>query len=292
LPYHALSSALDALGRGVEGNAILDDAVRRHPELAFYRSEEFFEYQGAALDRGLPAVMLNTLFKSASIFIATRMVQGLQMPRCYITEPVLRGDEVIPSWLDLFAKGGAICQEHLPASPDVLNALSGAGIDRIVVHTRDPRQSMISGIHHYADQFSAGSFEAKVFVKRLPADYCQWDFSDQADYYLGHRFEQEAEWVANWQRTTREGLFSGRILLTSYERFRQDNRAYFEAILEFYDIPLETFDWTQIDLKPEKGALHYRSGETNEWERVLTKDQIMRANRMMADAGLDPNGFA
>ena len=62
--------------------------------------------------------------------------------------------------------------------------------------------------------------------------------------------------------------------------------------MEFYDIPLETFDWTQIDLKPEKGALHYRSDETNEWERVLTKDQIMRANRMMADAGLDPNGFA
>ncbi|MDP6691055.1 MAG: hypothetical protein QF384_16305 [Alphaproteobacteria bacterium] len=291
LPYHAMSSALHALGRGDEATAFLDDAVRRDPALAIYRNDEFLEQQQAALARGLRPIFLNTLFKSASIHIATRLAEGLQLPRCHITEPTLRGDEIIPSWLELFAKGGAICQEHLPARRDVLDALAAAGIDRIVVHTRDPRQSMISGVHHYADMFSAGSFEGRVFVARLPVDYCQWDFIDQVDHYLEHYFEPEARWVADWQGTARQGTFPGRILLTSYERFRRNNRAYFEALLDFHEIPFEIFDWSQIDIQPERGVFHYRSGETNEWERVLKGEQVSRANSIMAAVGLDPDSF-
>jgi tetratricopeptide (TPR) repeat protein len=288
LPYHAMSSALHALGRMDEADAFLDDAVRQNPGLAIYLDEKFLEHQQAALDRGLPAVLLNTLFKSASMYIATRLSEGLNLPRCYITQAVLRGDRIIPSWLDQFAMGGAVCQEHLPARSDILNNLDRAGVDRIVVHTRDPRQSMISGIHHFADMFSDTSYEAAAFVTRLPADYCQLSFSDQADYFLEHNFEQEARWVADWRRIVSEGDFSGRILLTSYEAFRQDNRAYFEALLAFYDIPFELFDWEHIEVEPKKGTLHYRSGETNEWEKVLSKDQISRANGIMLAVGFDP----
>ena len=104
-------------------------------------------------------------------------------------------------------------------------------------------------------------------------------------------FEQEVRWVADWRKTMREGQFPGRVLLINYEMFRQDNQAYFEALLAFYDIPFETFDWGQIEAAPEKGALHYRSGETNEWERVLTPSQISRANKIMAAAGLDPDSL-
>lgn len=113
----------------------------------------------------------------------------------------------------------------MPARPDILAALTEAGIERIVVHTRDPRQSMISGIHHHAGMFANGSFEATVFVTRLPRDYTQWDFAEQADHYLAHRFEQEVRWVADWRKTVREGQFPGRVLLTNYETFRQDNQA-------------------------------------------------------------------
>jgi hypothetical protein len=51
------------------------------------------------------------------------------------------------------------------------------------------------------------------------------------------------------------------------------------------------FDWSQIEAAPEKGMLHYRSGETNEWERVLSPSQISRANEVMATTGLDPDSF-
>ena len=104
-------------------------------------------------------------------------------------------------------------------------------------------------------------------------------------------FEQEVRWVADWRKTVREGQFPGRVLLTNYETFRQDNQAYFKALMAFYDIPFEMFDWGQIEAAPEKGTLHYRSGETNEWERVLTPSQISRANKIMAAAGLDPDSF-
>jgi tetratricopeptide (TPR) repeat protein len=105
-PYHAMSVVLHAVGRGDEAIDFLDDAVRRLPALAIYRDENFPERQQAALDRTLPPVFLNTLFKSASMYIATRLEVGLNLPRCYMTQAVLSGDRIIPSWLDLFAKGG------------------------------------------------------------------------------------------------------------------------------------------------------------------------------------------
>lgn len=106
-----MSAALHAVGRGDEAIEFLDDAVRRLPALAIYRDENFLERQQAALDRTLPLVFLNTLFKSASMYIATRLEVGLNLPRCYMTQAVLSGDRIIPSWRDLEPTGLVIRYE-------------------------------------------------------------------------------------------------------------------------------------------------------------------------------------
>jgi hypothetical protein len=289
--YTALATALHAVGRGDEGRMILDAAVRRNPNLELDSGGNFLELQQAAQARGLPPLLLNTLFKSASMYIAARLETGLNLPRSYITHSALSGDQIIPSWLERFANGGVICQEHLPARADVLEALNQAGIQRMVVHIRDSRQAMISGIHHLVGLFSNDSFESSVVTKALPPAFDQWAFSDQVDHYLGQPFLEQVQWIVDWQRAASGGVFSGQIMMTSYEAFRADNRAYFEALLAFHDIPFKMFDWSQIEAAPEKGMLHYRSGETNEWERVLSPSQISRANEVMATTGLDPDSF-
>jgi tetratricopeptide (TPR) repeat protein len=289
--YRRIASALHALGRAKEANDILDAAVRRNPALPIYRDPDFLTKQQAARDRDMPAMLINTQFKSASAFIVTRLADGLHLPRCYVTQVGLSRKDIIPSWLDLLAKGGAICQQHLPADPDVLRALDGVGIDRIVVHTRDPRQSMISAIHHFCKLFSNNTYETTVFTSRLPTDFRQWSFNSQVDYYLDEFFTNDAYWISDWRRVVAERTFSGRILLTSYEKFHRDNRTYFEDVLNFYGVPLDRFDWSGFDIKPEIGALHFRSGKTNEWKDVMSTAQIERANAIMTEAGLDPDGF-
>ena len=60
---------------------------------------------------------------------------------------------------------------------------------------------------------------------------------------------------------------------------------------EGYDIPFDRFDWSQINVKPETGTLHHRSGKTDEWNEVLSCGQIERANVIMSAAGLEPDSF-
>lgn len=290
-PYHALTSALHVLDRGDDAAAILDAATRRDPGLAFYRDTDFLDRQQNARDSGLPPLLLNTQFKSASMFIATRLSAGLGLPRCYITQASLDGGRIIPSWLALFALGGALCQEHLPPRPDLLAMLEAAGIDRLVVHTRDPRQSMISGIHHFASMFGDDSFEAIARASQLDARYPSWSFARQADHYLDTYFAEEAAWIAGWRRIAAEHGFSGRILLTNYEDFHRDSRAYFERLLAFYELPPVAVDWSVIEAEAHTGTLHIRKGRTEEWREVLSAEQIARANEMMHNAGLDPDDY-
>jgi len=45
---------------------------------------------------------------------------------------------------DRFAAGGAICSQHIPATAPNLEILTRAGITKVIVHVRDPRQCITS----------------------------------------------------------------------------------------------------------------------------------------------------
>ena len=247
---------------------------------------DFLAKRQAAITRDMPPILLNTMFKSASMFISEKLCRGLSLPRCYVTLPGIVEDRIIPSALALFSLGGAVCQEHLPADDEILVQLEVAGIDRFVVHVRNPRQTMLSGIHHYAAIMFGTDLKAIDVRSWIPAGFAGWSLEKQVDYYLEERFPDQVAWLAGWHRLAGMEQTGQRVLITTFESFQADPPAFFRQLLDFFEIPAEDFDWTVFDEQLEPGKLHFRKGATREWEQAFTAPQKERARAMMAEAGL------
>src|SRR5262249_60039065 len=56
--------------------------------------------------------------------------------------------EVVESWARDYARGGACHSSHLQPTPENVARLKRCGIDKLIVHVRDPRQALLSLMHH------------------------------------------------------------------------------------------------------------------------------------------------
>jgi len=96
----------------------------------------------------LPGIFLNTMPKSGSLYLWQVLEYGLCVPACRVSHSTFPGDIIVPEWLDRLRCGNVVTQEHIPASLENLAAMSRAGVKKIIVHVRDPRQATVSWMHH------------------------------------------------------------------------------------------------------------------------------------------------
>jgi hypothetical protein len=279
-PYAIAAGLLTKLGRREEALRLVEEAQNTYRDLPLYRDSDFRLRQRQAIDRGLPAILVCTQFKSGSIYIATKLRQGLGLPHCYITRTPI-DDRVVPAWLDLFAQGGALAQEHLPADAATLDQLARSGIGRMIAHIRDPRQSLLSAVHYLTKLFGDTTAGAMVARAGLPDDYPGWSLARRIDHYLDGGYVAQAEWTAGWIALTATPPAGLDILLLDYDLFQRDAVAYFRRLLEFYGIAASVFDWSVLAERPEPGKLHFRTGTTDEWRSTLSAEQQARASAML-----------
>jgi len=283
MPYNLAVAALVALGRTPEGLGLIQAAQDRYPDMPLYRDRDFRLQQRRAIERGLPPILINTQFKSASMYIASKLAAGLDLPRCYISCTPIE-DRIVPSWARLLGRGGAIAQEHLLPDRAMLAFLPTVGIDRLVLNLRDPRQSMLSAIHHYAGKFRAASADGVIVRARFPAGYDGWSLERRIDHFLDAHFPALVAWIDGWLALSRAPLPGLAVLPTSYAEFQADRPAYFARALDFLGIAREHFDWAVLEGEAATGELHFRKGDPTEWQSVLTPEQQARAQAIMTDA--------
>lgn len=111
--------------------------------------------RATALDRGLPVALLVTQPKSGSVAVGGILNHGFVLPTVLYEIASIR---VVRSWAIDFMRGGACHVTHLVPSPTNPRLLAEAGARRIIVHVRDPRQQILSFMHH---------------LQRYRADYTQ-----------------------------------------------------------------------------------------------------------------------
>jgi hypothetical protein len=290
-PYEAAIALAVALGRRDLALACLRDTQNAFPDMPLVRSRDFLMLQKDGVRRGIPPLMLNTQFKSGSMFLSRRLASAVSVPHCYISRTPIE-DRIVPEWLTLFAAGGALCQEHLPPDPETIALLAGSGIGRMLVHVRDPRQSMISALHHYAKGIGTTRTDGFVMKAELPPGYADWPFAERAEHYIETRLADQVRWIADWAAAADESANGGanggidglEILLTEYTALRNDPDGLFAALVDFFRIPRDQVIWDRLEGAPKKGKLHYRKGDVDEWRRVLTPDQARRASALIPDA--------
>lgn len=232
-------------------------------------------------------ILLNTLPKSGSRFVRRALARGLGRSTVTISGGMFPDKLLVHHGLRDTALGGHVTQDHLPANRYNLLVLEEA-FDRMILHLRDPRQSLLSWTHHLNDLHGKGR-RLPLEVLEVPAAFVQWSLQGQIDWVIDNHLPLFRDWLAEWVRVLDAGDLGTRILVTRHEDMVSDQASFFRSILDFYDIPHGAFTPPPL---PEPGKAHYRKGETDEWRRVFTSEQACRASDLIGNAILNRFGWA
>ncbi|MBI1983190.1 MAG: sulfotransferase domain-containing protein, partial [Acidobacteria bacterium] len=225
-----------------------------------------------ALDRGLPPAVFISLGKSGTVAVGAILGSGYRLATVLYEIASLR---VVRFWVNDFMRGGAFHASHLKPTPTNLELLACAGTPRIIVHVRDPRQVILSGMHHLqryrVDNTCA---ENEAFDKMNSGDL--FDFVFQNGW-----LREQKPWLQGWVEAAR----TMPVHFTTYEEFVLDRNKFADRLVDIYGGNRTYFD-RDAALGTHPGIdYHFRKGTIDEWKSVLSKEQIERFNRTI------PNEF-
>lgn len=257
---NTIATALRHTRRAPEIVAILDTQLADHPDmhlLVDYAPElirRIVELRASNIAKGLPSIVVVTQPKSASIPIANIFTSGFNLPSFAYS---LVNIEVIRSWATDYAQGGACYVTHLEPSWQNIQRLEQAGIDKVIVHVRDPRQSLLSAIHHVSR-----------YEENRPAllrdDFSQWSTSAQISELL-EIYVRRIRWLQDWlDAETRL-----RIMFSTFEDFARDRAAFVERYIDFYGVSRVHFSMEDVARSEMQVDQHYRAGRIDEWRSIF-----------------------
>jgi len=192
--------------------------------------------------------------------------------------------------LKRFAKGCAIDQGHYMPSSKNLFLLKREGINKVVVHVRDPRQALLSWVH-YVDKLHKNNIVYTELDIELPLDYFDKTLEEKIDVMIECWYPHLIGFIDGWLRYQREGVsrWDVEVLITEFKKMKNTPELLFDDIFKFYGIDQSTFP---SDVMHHKGThSHFRKGELDEWNSVFTAEQIRRTSESMTDEMYDEFGW-
>ena len=216
-------------------------------------------------------IVINTLPKSGSVYILHSLSNALQKPIIQMSDSGFPGSILPPKIISL-SKAQGVSQAHLSASEWNINHLKKFA-PKVVVHLRDPRQAMLSWLHH-VEKAHLPSKKSSY----LPNGYSYWNFSQRVDWFIDNHFATCIEWIKQWVDFSVNNQEID-LLFTTYEEFVSDRDAFWSRILSFYGYDLKRVNMQKLPEK--KGFYHYRNGTVDEWREVLTREQQIRVTEMI-----------
>jgi hypothetical protein len=120
------------------GNLMFSDQV---PESLRLR-----EQQMRAVSRGIPAILIASMPRSASASLTQSIASTLDIPIMRVSAGNFPLFPIVPRRLTHFLTGGAITHDHMSANPFNLRVLREVGVREIFVLVRDPRAASGSAV--------------------------------------------------------------------------------------------------------------------------------------------------
>jgi Flp pilus assembly protein TadD len=272
--WRTLGAAQAQLGRLEEARDAYERAAATEP-----LSADLMDAQKVACERGVPPIVLVAAQKSASEYIRDVLLRALDVRLCYPDLGTHPRNRLIPTAARQMARGGLLARLHLDGSPENLDALRHAGIERVFVHLRDPRQTTLSWVHHL-NRIPQAQFDRfrNYYLPAVPAAFRGWQLAVQLQWATEHYFPAAAEVVRGWLAApATSGL---RIEISCFERFAEDPAGYLRRMLEFYGCPDVRLD-EALSAIDARARPNFRLGHKDEWRTVLTPAQQRFMNRLV-----------
>ena len=285
-PKHPKAHHLLALIHQVTGNYeqacayLTQSGFGPSPDVDLVHYEHFTQWQGeferqqaTAVKLRRPAMVIASLPRSASAYVSSFTSALLSMAACRTSIGAFPDFRVVPEWARRVASGGAVTHEHIGATPENLGALLGAGVQRIAVQVRDPRQQTISWLHHRLKEIP----EVRP-REPSPAEFAfvGMDFPDQVQWLIETHFEHVIQWVADWVEIADDPASGMDIHLCSFEAFAADKATFFRDLWGFFGVHAKAQSLANaVDSVADNRDrwTNFRQGTADEWRRVTTADQ-------------------
>jgi tetratricopeptide (TPR) repeat protein len=271
-----LSECLARQKRLGEAQAIRDVWFQRwitEPE-----SDQLRRRQLAACRREIPAIMLVAMMKSASEFIRENIKRALDVPEITLSIGMIPQDRIAPSAVRQLALGGAIARSHMSAN-NLLDLIAN-GVDRLILHIRDPRQVTVSWVH-FMTRISAADFLSSIstYDPPVPIEFRDWGFPQQLDWAAQHYLPGQIQWLEDWMAALAAGPRIP-ILVSKFEDFARDKQAFFAGISDFLGV--SAINVPAAYRQSAAAMRNFRSGSTDEWRDVMSPEQIGRYESRLA----------
>lgn len=224
-------------------------------------------------------VPLTTLPKSGTYYLSRLFSEGLNLRPLIVSNQYFPHDTIYQPRLREFIKGGYVSQDHFPASQINVTHLAHL-LEKVVVQTRDPRQAMLSYVHFLSSEAFVNNIpETRRFVyPTLPENFYELELARQLDWGIEYWLPELVTWIREWQDADANSTLS--VLFTRFEDLVTDESALVHSILDFLEIPQDAYASTKIELD---SSVHFRAGQSDEWRKTLTANQIGRANELIPD---------
>jgi hypothetical protein len=269
----AVTQTLEATGKSREVAARLEGLIARYPDINLLCDddpagiERQRRLRDANIQRGLPSIAVVAQAKSASVSIGNIFSWGFDLPSFAYSIATL---DVVESWARDFARGGACYTTHLRPLARNIARLKRAGLRKIIVHVRDPRQGILSGIHHIMRYESFLPLRQNGFAGRTMDEQLE----DVMMLYMGR-----IAWLQGWLEAARE--FD--ILFSTFEDFVKDRDAFVARYLDYYGAPVQYFRRDLALEMREDTEYHYRAGEIDEWKRVFSPARAQQLSALLPE---------
>ena len=219
-------------------------------------------------------IFINTMPKSGSMFISHVLQRNTNYPFVRISLNRFHDDYLQEKLIEENRKYLCLTQEHVDASLKNIQILEKY-FSKIVLHLRDPRQQLISWVHH-VENWKWNTLPLISEDIQMPCDYFEWEFSKKIDWQIENFLPSLVNWLEEWC----DVLDSNQnldILVTHFEEMKANPQAFFQKIAAFFNIPIGKFSIPYF----QKNTLHQRKGKIDEWKRVLTPLQIQRMHEII-----------
>ncbi|MBM3542920.1 MAG: hypothetical protein FJX44_00200 [Alphaproteobacteria bacterium] len=217
-----------------------------------------------------PSIVVASLPKAGTKYVGSTIAQTLAYAK---PAKLYRGNfpnnTVNPRMARNFGLGGLVASVHIQCTPENMTTLLAAGIDRMVLHVRDPRATAYSWMHYCRSK--------PGLQKRLSQEFYSLSDDEQLEYHIDTFFKLSLKWLLEWSDYLDEDPRI-KVLITSHEQLATDEHAFFQSIFDFYGITPEEFH-----LAPKDKLRNFRSGRPSEWRQHISPANIARMTELIPE---------
>jgi hypothetical protein len=269
LSWIGAADAMSVIARRV----FIPSKASQRPELIQSDLSQQHEAIGSGSSQRQESILLNTMPKSGSVYVAMSLEKLLGLSFMHLGNRYVLIDQIDVQDARTFTRGGYVSQNHLAPSNENLQILQQLKL-KMVLHLRDPRQALLSWLHHL-DWISGCSDESDSLlycVPRTPLGYFGWSLSRKLDWQIENYLPNLVAWTKRWVEIADQGTIP--ILITHQNDLRSNEKAFFDAILAFYQLSL---DFALPNVPRTMHETHFRRADPAEWRLTFTPEQAARA---------------